>query len=204
MNSLQKFLFTFCMAFIVSGIGVIVGQFVPAPLMIPLMIAELVLLIILAFVRKKKFGYTLMYIFMFISGITLFVSLSHYVSVLGAGLVLKAFIVTAIAFIAIAIYGSVTKFNFGFLGNILFFVLLAIVILGIVSIFVTFSNTMHFVITIASILVFVGYTLYDFNQIARRGITEEHIPNLVISVYLDFINLFLSVLRLIKLLSRDD
>lgn len=202
---LQKFLFTFCLAFIVSVIGLIVGQFVPPILMIPLMIVELILIIIVVFARKsKKFGYSIMYLFMFISGITLYVSISHYVSELGADVVLKAFIVTVFAFIAIAIFGYVTKFNFGFLGNFLFFALLILLIAMIVGIFIPFGNTLNLIISIVGIAIFAGFTLYDFNKIAREGIHEEDIPITVINIYLDFINLFLYVLRFLQFSSKDD
>lgn len=200
---LKKFMFTFCMSFIVSIGGMLLGQFVPRSLIIPLIIVEIVLIIVICFIKNKRFSYMILYLFMLISGMTLNVSISHYVSVLGADIVLKAFIVTAIVYIAIAIFGSITKFNLSALGNILFMGLLVLLIVSLVSFFITFSSTLYLIITIFSIVIFAGYTLYDFNQIARGGISEKDIPLMVIGVYLDFINLFQNVLRLVDIFDRD-
>src|SRR5690606_2742705 len=97
-----------------------------------------------------------------------------------------------------AIFGAVTKFNFGFLGNFLFFSLLILIIILLAGLFIPFSNTVNLIISIAGIAIFAGYTLYDFNQIARNGFQEEDIPSIVIDIYLDFINLFTYILRFIR------
>lgn len=200
---LHKLMVAFMSAIIVAGVGVILGQFVPPALLIPLFIVELVLIIMVVFARKKKMGYILMYAFMFISGLTLYASLNYYVDALGGGTVVNAFVIAMVVFCAIAIYGSLTKFNFGFLGNALFFILLALVVIAVVGIFVPFPSIIEMVISLVGILLFSAYTLYDFNKIAKEGLTEEEIPSTVINVYLDFINLFLYILRFLNIFNRD-
>lgn len=204
-NPIGKLMSHFLFAFLTVVIGLYIGQYVPPPFVFPLAILELILVIIVAFTRKRKgLGYFILYLFMFISGITLYSVLAHYVSVLGADEVLKAFIIALIAFAALAIFGSLTKFNLGFLGNFLFFSLLILIVVLIAGIFIPFSNTVNLIIAIVGILIFVGYTLYDFNQIARNGFYEEDIPTIVINVYLDFINLFTYILRFMKYFGNDD
>lgn len=195
-NVIAKLVITFVFAFAVATFGLIAGSFVPSVLMLPLMIVELLLLIVLAFARKsKKLGYGLMYSFMLVSGITLFPVISHYVSTIGAGDVLKAFLIALISFVVVAVYAVKTKVNYSFLGLFLLFALLILIAVSIGTLIFPFSSTLNFIIAIAGTIIFLGFTLYDFNRLARNGVREEEIPLVVINIYLDFINLFLSVLR---------
>ncbi|WP_121616603.1 Bax inhibitor-1/YccA family protein [Virgibacillus halodenitrificans] len=204
-NPIGKLMSAFFFAFLLAVIGVYAGQYIPPQFIWPLAILELVLVIIVAFTRNRKgLGYFVMYLFMFVSGLTLYAMLAHYVSVLGADEVLKAFIIAVVAFAALAIYGSMTKFNLGFLGNFLFFGLLVLVLVLIAGIFIPFSNIVNLIIAIAGIGIFAGYTLYDFNQIARNGFEEEDIPTIVVNIYLDFINLFTYILRFMKYFNSDN
>lgn len=202
-NVMHKFMVAFLAAFALAGIGVFAGQFVPRILLIPLIILQVVLLIIMIFVRKTKIGYSLMFTYMFISGMTIYAVLTAYVEKLGATTVIKVFILAFVVFCVIAIYGSLTKFHFGFLGNILFYALLALVLVSVVGIFVPFSNSIEQLTALAGILIFSAFTLYDFNKIAKDGLREDEIPNTVLSVYLDFINLFFYFLRYLNALKDE-
>ncbi|MFC7746817.1 Bax inhibitor-1 family protein [Lentibacillus kimchii] len=196
---------TFFAAFLIAVIGLYAGQYVPPSLMLPLSILELVLVIIVVFTRKHQgLGYFVMYLFMLVSGITLYAIIANYASVLGADEVFKAFVIALVAFAALAVFGSVTKFNLGFLGNILFFGLLILVVVSLAGIFIPFSNTINLIIAIAGIGIFAGYTLYDFNQIARNGFSEKDIPSIVINIYLDFINLFTYILRFMRYAGKNN
>lgn len=82
-----------------------------------------------------------MYAFTVISGITLYPAISHYVSAMGASLVLQAFIVTVIAYGGAALYATFSKADFSYLGGFLFFIgMLALLGMGIVNLFVPFST----------------------------------------------------------------
>ena len=204
-NPIGKLMSAFFFGFLLIVVGLYVGQFVPPILVLPLAFLELILVIIVIFTRKRKsLGYFVMYLFMFVSGITLYSVIARYVSVLGAGEVLKAFIIALVAFAALAIFGYLTKFNLGFLGNILFFALLILLVIMIAGIFIPFSSTVSLIISIAGIVIFAGFTLYDFNQIARNGFYEEDIPIIVINIYLDFINLFQFILSFMEHFNSDD
>lgn len=198
-NVISKLVIAFVLAFGVATIGLGVGTFVPIELMIPLMILELILLLIIVFTRKsKKLGYSLMYAFMLVSGITLFPTLSYYTSEIGAGDVLKAFLIALISFIVVAVYAVKTKTDYSFLGIFLLFALLILIAVMIGMWFIPFSSTLNLIIAIAGTIIFLGFTLYDFNRLARHGVREDEIPLVVIDIYLDFINLFLSILRFFR------
>lgn len=184
--------------------GVYVGQYVPAALQLPLWIAELVLIFMMMAVRRRQsVGYLLMYAFMFISGLTLYSVLNVYTHMLGTTVVLQAFTITTVSFGAIAVYTMVSKRDFSFLGRFLFLALIALVIIPIVGIFIPFSSMTMMIYSGMGILIFIGYTLFDFSRLTVHGFTDQDIPMIVVSIYLDFINLFMYILQFIGIGSKN-
>lgn len=113
-----------------------------------------------------------------------------------------AFLTTAGTFGAMALYGSVTKRDLSKLGSLCIMALIGLIIAGIVNIFL--GNTMvDLAISALGVLIFVGITAYDAQKIkamlygAEVNDTTQKIAVLgALSLYLDFINLFLHILRL--------
>lgn len=115
------------------------------------------------------------------------------------------FFITAGMFGAMAMYGMVTRRDLSAFGSFLFMGLVGIVIASIVNIFLK-SSGMAWVISMLGVLIFTGLTAYDVQRIKRMG--EEGIMAQgdgairkgailgALALYLDFINLFLSLLRL--------
>ena len=68
---------------------------------------------------------------------------------------------------------------------------------GLVGVFVPFNSTMNLIYAIGGTLLFSGYVVYDTYLINRRLSPDEYILG-AISLYLDFINLFLNILRLLS------
>ena len=199
-----KFFSILFMGLLVATIGLFVGQSVPQPLFFPLVIVELVLLFMMTFARKRKaIGYPMMFVFMFVSGLTLFPAISYYVSTLGGFVVLRALGITALAFGATAAYAMISKQDFRFLGGFLFVSVIALIGMLILQMFFPISGTAQLIFSAFGILIFVGYTLYDFSRLTIEGFTERDIPMLVVCIYLDIINLFLYILRFIGVLNRD-
>ncbi|CAM3278539.1 Bax inhibitor-1 family protein [Sporolactobacillus spathodeae] len=189
---------------LMTSAGMYVGQFVPAIWRMPLWIAEIALIIMMMFVRKRKaVGYLMMYAFMFVSGVTLYTAISYYMATLGANVVLEAFAVTTLSFGAIAGYTMISKRDFSFLGGFLFLGLIALVLIGLVGAFIPYSSTTMMIYSGMGILIFIGYTLFDFSRLTVHGFTDEDIPMLVVSIYLDFINLFLYILQFIGIGSKN-
>ncbi|PLR75704.1 hypothetical protein CU633_19710 [Bacillus sp. V3-13] len=194
---MSKLLGVFFIAISVAAAGVYTGQFVPAALFLPLVICEIVLLLIVTFTRKKV-SYPVMYAFMFISGVTLYASLSFYVSEIGAGETMKGILLGTAAFAGLAVFGLKTKEDFSFLGGFLSMSVFALIGLAILQIFMPFSGTAEMIYAGFGVLIFTGFTIYDFNKIKMRGFSDQEIPRLVISIYLDFINLILFILRFLR------
>ncbi|MEH6943769.1 Bax inhibitor-1/YccA family protein [Bacillus sp. JJ722] len=201
----QKVLVTFIISLLIATIGLYTGQFVPPSLMLPLVIAELIMIIAAFWFRRRKaVGYTFVYLFSFISGITLFPIVAHYASTAGAEAVLMAFAATFGIFTVFGIIGSVIKKDLSFLGSFLMVVLIGMVVVGILSIFMPLSSTNMLIVSGIGSILFSLYVLYDFNQMKHHGISEEMVPLLALNLYLDFVNLFINLLRFIGILSSDD
>lgn len=115
----------------------------------------------------------------------------------------SAFIVTAGTFAACSLHGFVTKTDLTSLGSFLFMALIGLVIASVVNIFFA-SSMLYWLITYAGVLIFVGLTAYDTQKLKMIAIQTEGAPELAarlsvvgaLSLYLDFINLFLFMLRL--------
>jgi FtsH-binding integral membrane protein len=114
----------------------------------------------------------------------------------------STFFVTAGTFAVMSVYGFTTKRDLTSIGNLLFMALIGFLIASIVNIFLA-SSALYWVLTFAGVLIFVGLTAYDTQKIknlAAQGADEAGAHRLAISgalaLYLDFINLFLLLLRI--------
>ena len=118
--------------------------------------------------------------------------------------IFSTFLVTAGTFGAMSLYGYTTKKDLTSWGSFLFMGLIGIIIASLVNMFMQ-SSMMHMIITYAGVLIFVGLTAYDTQKIKEMNIlgnegTEEDTKEAIrgaLTLYLDFINLFLMLLRLI-------
>ena len=112
--------------------------------------------------------------------------------------IVSAFMGSAILFGVMSFYGYFTKQSLDSLGKFLFVGLIAIIIASIVNIFIG-STVFQMVISALAIIIFLGLTAYDTQKI-REMVTYESSPATEVSgaltLYLDFINLFLSLLQL--------
>ncbi len=192
------------LSLLTAFIGLYIGQYIPYGLIELLMIVEIVMIVVAMFMqRRRSMGMPFVMTFTFISGITLFPIIQYYTAQLGGMLVLEAAGVTAAAFLVAAIVASQTSMDFSFLGGFLFVGLIAIVLMGIVSIFTGFSTVMDLTYSLLGVAIFIGYILFDVNRIARYGVTTEMVPWVVLSLYLDILNLFLFILRLLGVLQSS-
>ena len=203
-DSLRKVLSFLSVLWLLSGIGVIVGQFVPYSLMLPLIVVEFVLIIAMIIVRKtERAGKGLAVTFALISGITLYPALLYYVSSMGGEIVLATFVSTAVIFAAYGLVGYRMNKNLVGWSSYLFVAIIALAVIMIFGFFFPFSGTLSMLISLGAVLLFSLYTIYDFNQIRHRYITDEDVPFIAIGLYLDFINLFLHLLRIVNYFNRN-
>jgi len=124
------------------------------------------------------------------------VTLSVYLLAYTAASIASTLFVTGGAFFGLSVYASVTKRNLEAWRSFLFIGLIGIILASVVNIFLR-SNAAEFVISCAGVLVFAGLTAYDTQKLramAEQG-EERHALVGALALYLDFINLFLFLLR---------
>lgn len=196
---------TFAISLAISVLGMAAGTLIPPALFLPLAILEIAMLIGAFIMRRKKaIGYTFLYVFTFISGMTTYPIIAHYLALAGANVVILAGVTTTVVFGGLALYATTTKRDLSFLRGILLAALLALVAISIFNLFSPLSSTAMLVFSFIGILVFSGYVLYDFNRMKHYGVTAEEVPLMALNLYLDFINLFINILRFFGILSSDD
>lgn len=115
--------------------------------------------------------------------------------------VLQAFVSSALVFFIMAVVGAVTKRDLSGMSKALMAGLIGILIASLVNLFIG-SGGMSFIISIISVLIFSGLIAYD-NQLIKRvydsqggRVVNGWAISMALSLYLDFINLFLSLLRI--------
>ena len=158
----------------------------------------LVLVIAMAVSRKAgrgQLGMGLLFGVGVLFGVALGPTLAEYASAPGgAELIGQAAGLTALFIGALGTVGYVTKRDLSWLGRISFFALLALIVFGIVMIFVSipYGNIIY---CVAGLVIFAGYTLFDFNRLRRAG--QEDVPLIALSIFLDVVNVFLLILSLL-------
>ncbi|MEO6325196.1 MAG: Bax inhibitor-1/YccA family protein [Thermoanaerobaculia bacterium] len=167
-----------------------------------LMLAELGLVVWLSGMIGKMSATTASAVFLFYSalnGLTLSVIFFAFTR----SSIASTFLVTAGTFGAMSVYGLVTKRSLDGLGSFCFMGLIGVVLASIVNFFMK-SSMLQFIVSCVGVIVFVGLTAYDTRKLKMMAATidadsEEGRRGAVrgaLSLYLDFINLFLMLLNL--------
>ncbi|KAK4054258.1 hypothetical protein OIV83_001284 [Microbotryomycetes sp. JL201] len=149
----------------------------------------------LAFWRRHSHPLNLVFLAAFTACEAL--TLGAVVSMFEQTIVLQALIITTAVFLGLTLFTMQSKYDFDSMGPYLFGFLLVFFFTGLVNIFVPFSRTTDAVFAGIGSLLFSAYIVYDTHLICRRLHVDDWVLG-SISLYLDFINLFLQVLRLLN------
>lgn len=167
-----------------------------------ILIIELIVVITFSLLRRKvsPMGAKIMFIvYSIISGLTL----SSIFIVYKLSSIITVFLSAAVMFGLLALYGYFTNQDLTSFGKLLIFGLLAVVIMSIINIFVT-SQSFDITISIISIIIFLGLTAWDMRNLKKIYYYYENDYDALdksaiygaLDLYLDFINIFLDLLRL--------
>lgn len=190
-------------AFIVYDTGF--TEFLSNQSMFVLLIVELgVVFAATRVLEKKKVGLAgaLFLLYAVINGATL----STIFLVYEIGSIFSVFVIAAIVFGLMAVYGYVTKSDLTSVGSIGMMGLIGVIVLSVINIFMK-SSGLDFMISIVGLAIFIGLTAYDMQKIKAMSKTNIGMSTTAIALfgalelYLDFINIFL---RLLRLFGRDD
>lgn len=166
-----------------------------------IIIIELILVASISGLVRRASAQTianLFIIYAILNGITLSIVLLAFTT----ASIVSTFVVTAGMFGAMSLYGYTTKRDLTSWGSLLFMGLIGIILASVVNIFLQ-SNSLQFVVSILGVIIFVGLTAYDTQKIKEmgsyvQGDTDEGQKMALrgaLALYLDFINLFLHLLR---------
>ncbi|MGP6488897.1 Bax inhibitor-1/YccA family protein [Duffyella gerundensis] len=168
-----------------------------------LIIAQLALVFVLSGLVHKLSGATATALFMLYSALT-GVTMASIFLVYTYSSIASTFVVTGGMFGVMSFYGYTTKRDLSRMGSLLFMALIGIVLASLVNIWLK-STPLMWAITYIGVLVFVGLTAYDTQKLKNigEGIDVDDRENLrrysilgALTLYLDFINLFLMLLRI--------
>ena len=172
-----------------------------SPLQWVVMLAPLAFVLVLSFGINKLSVPAAQAVFWAFAAI-MGVSLSSIFLVYTDASIAKVFFITAATFGAMSLYGYTTKRDLTQMGSFLMMGLIGLIIASIVNIFMQ-SSMLEFAISAVGVLIFVGLTAYDTQRI-KENYSESHGADVLqktavmgaLSLYLDFINLFMMLLRL--------
>ena len=168
-----------------------------------LVILEFALLFGLYAVKDKPgINLAVLFGFTFISGLTLTPLLSSVFNMPGgASIVAQAFLMTSVAFGGISMFAMTTKRDFSSMGKMLFIAVIILIVGSISNIFIG-SSILQLGIAMVGALVFSAFILYDTQQIIKGGFSTP--IEAAIALYIDFLNLFVSLLQILAAFNRSD
>lgn len=172
------------------------------PLMWVVMLAPFAFILVMNFGLNKMSSGTLQMVFWAFSA-TMGLSLASIFVIYTGESIARVFFITAAMFGSLSLYGYSTKKSLSGWGTFLFMGLIGIIIASVVNIFLQ-SSMMQFIISVAGVLIFAGLTAYDTQKIKEMYFQVSHNGEMAAkaaimgatTLYLDFVNLFLMMLRL--------
>jgi FtsH-binding integral membrane protein len=179
-------------SFLFTGVGIVIGNFIPPPLYLMFSIGMLISCLLMSF-SKGKTKLFMMYLFNTITGVALSLIMAAYQSssILVAGLIT---IITISVCVSIATKPGA---NYSGLGKYLFVALLGLLIYELLAIFLALPA-----VNGLAIILFAVYTIYDVNLFVRLVedniyMSDEEIIMHVANFYLDIVNIFIRVLAIV-------
>ncbi|WP_455538687.1 Bax inhibitor-1/YccA family protein [Terrisporobacter sp.] len=192
-------------------VGYMFGLFLPDSFigMANIIFAILIVgLLIMAIISKKsiiprRFSMNFVYLFTFVDGILISPVIRYYVGSLGSGVVINVLIATLVICGVLGFIASKSESDrFLKLGPVLFAALIGLLVMSILNIFI-YGRLFNIIVSIIGVLLFSAYILYDvsllksdieYGNIKDRDDLSIHVLNL----YIDFVNIFLDLLRLVR------
>ncbi|MBR6437849.1 MAG: Bax inhibitor-1/YccA family protein [Bacteroidales bacterium] len=165
------------------------------------MLSPFLIILVMSFGAEKMSASTMVLLYLVYS-ILMGMSLSFIFWAYTSASIFKTFIITSGMFGIMAIVGYTTNTDLTKFGSILLMALFGIIIASLVNFFMH-SAGLDYIISIAGVIIFTGLTAYDVQKIKQIGMTGlDHNETMVkitifaaLNLYLDFLNLFLYLLR---------
>ncbi|WP_456479888.1 Bax inhibitor-1/YccA family protein [Nautilia sp.] len=151
--------------------------------------------------NKTPLNLVLLFAFTFMTGFTLAPTLAMFIAKNMGYVIGEAFGLTAVAFAALTIFAMNTKRNFTTIGKILFITLIIMIVASIANIFLHLPMLQLAIASVGAVL-FSFFILYDTQNIIRGNVSSE--IEAAVALYLDFLNLFISLLQILGFLNSEE
>ncbi|MFY9894029.1 MAG: Bax inhibitor-1/YccA family protein [Xanthobacteraceae bacterium] len=185
----------------ITGLNAFGAAIFHGPLMWLFILAPLGLVMLLSFGINRFSASTALTLFFVYAGL-LGISLASIFLIYTGASITRVFFISAATFGAMSLYGYTTKRDLTAVGSFLFMGLIGIIIASLVNIFLQ-SSALYWAISVIGVLIFVGLTAYDTQNIKEiyspmddGTVAGRKAVMGALRLYLDFINLFLMLLRL--------
>ncbi len=166
-------------------------------------ILEFALIFGISFVKRKPgLNLAMLFAFALVSGLTMSVMVGHFVNAGAGGIVANALILTTVAFGGLSMFAMNTTRDFTSMGKFLFITLIVVVVASLLNVFWLHLSWMSVGISAVSAILFSAFILYDTQNIIQGN--YGHPVDGALALYLDFINLFTSLLNLLGIFGSDD
>lgn len=209
-NLTQQVMSKFALSLLAMTVGMVVGAMVvPAGVAVYMPWVCIAMLLVAFFVRWRQrdaegpvFSMKFVYAFAAIMGVGIYPIVMVYTQVIGARLVLGAVAISFVLFFGLATYAKRTSRSFLHLAPILFGGLIVLLLASIVGIFVQ-ATILQTAICAGGVFIFSGYVLVDIQLMQSGYMSEDDVPMMVLNLFLDWVNLFLYILRFLGLVSDN-
>ena len=195
----------FAGSLLVGAAGAYVGMGIPAikEFYWAFVILEFALIFGIGFAKNKPGLNTFMlFAFALVSGLTMSVIVGTYVSAGAGSIVVNALILTTVAFGGLSMFAMNTDKDFTTMGKFLFITLIVIVVASLLNVFWLHSPWLQVGVASISAILFSAFILYDTQNIIK-GNYQTPVDG-ALALYLDFINLFISLLQILGIFGSSD
>jgi FtsH-binding integral membrane protein len=200
---LSRVSYLLCTALLVTAGGCYLGRGMSPAFFLPLAIGTFACAFGVNFARNNPaLGLGLLYLLSLLEGLLLapFIAMIGHTPA-GASMVEAAFGITAVLMVGLGSYVWISGADFRGLGKFLMYGIIGLILVGILSFFVghLMSNPQfNLLYSLFGVALFIGFALYDFSNIKLRYGPNDYVIAAV-QLYLDFLNLFLFILRLLMM-----
>jgi modulator of FtsH protease len=150
---------------------------------------------------KPGINVAMLFAFTFVSGLTISPLISAYIGAGMGEIVGEAFLLTSIAFGGLSLFAINTKKDYTTMGKMLFITLIIVIVASLLNIFFHSSMLQLVIATVSSVL-FSFFILYDTQNIIQGNVSSP--IEAAIALYLDFFNLFISLLQILGIFNDED
>lgn len=167
-----------------------------------LLILEFAMLFGLFFAKNKpNLALILLFGFTFVSGLTLGPVLNMYIGAGMGNVITQAFLMTSVAFAGLTLFAFNTKRDFSAMGKMLFITLIVVVVASLANLFFH-SPILQLAIAGVGAILFSAFILYDTQNIIRGAYDSPVLA--AVALYLDILNLFISLLQILGVFNSRD